>query len=132
MIELFAKYKSWMREIALYGIFGMTSAGIDTLSFCILSKSVLPVLAANFISVNIGITVSFFLNTFFNFRKNTNLGKRAVTFFTIGYIGLALSTLIMHVGVNGLAQSKLVIKIISVFFVAVVQYLLNKLITFRN
>lgn len=132
MINLIKKYKSWLREIFLYGIFGMTSAGIDTLSFYLLSKTVLPVLAANFFSVNIGIALSFFLNTFFNFKKSSNLGKRAFTFFGIGYIGLALSTLIMHIGVNIMGQNEMIVKIVSVFLIAAVQYVLNKFITYKN
>ncbi len=132
MIELIKKYKPLIREMFLYGVFGLTSAGIDTLSFWGFSYLAMSVLTANFISVNIGITVSFFLNTFINFRKSTELGKRAVKFFGVGYIGLALSTVIMFIGVNVMEQNKMLVKIISVFVAAAVQYVLNKFVTYRN
>lgn len=132
MTDLIKKYKSLIREMFLYGIFGITSAGIDTLSFWGFSHTAMPLLLANFVSVNLGITVSFFLNTFVNFRKSSELGKRALKFYGIGYIGLALSTIIMFVGVNIMKQNEMLVKIISVIVAAGVQYLLNKFVTYRN
>ena len=52
---LYDKYKNLFKEMILYGIFGLFSASMDTLSFMMLSKIGLSLLAANFISVNIGI-----------------------------------------------------------------------------
>lgn len=132
MIGLIRKYKSLIREMFLYGVFGLISAGIDTLSFWGLSYTQMPVLGANFISVNIGITVSFFLNTFVNFRKSTRLCKRAAKFYGVGYIGLALSTVIMFLGVTVMARNEMLVKVISVIVAAAVQYLLNKFVTYRN
>ena len=132
MTDLIKKYKPLIREMFLYGVFGMTSAGIDTLSFWGLSYTAMPVLVANFISVNLGITVSFFLNTFVNFRKSSELGKRALKFYGVGYIGLALSTVIMFAGVTVMGQNEMLVKIISVFVAAAIQYLLNKFVTYRN
>lgn len=132
MNEPIQKYRSLIREMFLYGIFGLASASVDTLSFLSLSHTELPVLMANFISVNIGIASSFFLNTFINFRKSTGLGRRALKFYSVGYIGLALSTAIMFLGVDVMRRDRMCVKVISVLVAAAVQYLLNKLITYRN
>lgn len=129
---LYDKYKNLFKEMILYGIFGLFSASMDTLSFMMLSKIGLSLLAANFISVNIGIAISFLLNTFLNFKKSSKLGQRALKFFGVGYMGLALSTFIMWYGVTIMHQKQIIIKIISVVIVAAVQYLLNKFITFRK
>ena len=129
---LYDKYKNLFKEMILYGIFGLFSASMDTLSFMLLSKIGLSLLAANFISVNIGIAISFLLNTFLNFKKSTKLGQRALKFFGVGYMGLALSTFIMWYGVTIMHQKQIIIKIISVVIVAAVQYILNKFITFRK
>ena len=115
--------KKLIREMFLYGIFGLFSASMDTLSFFLLSKTSIPLLLSNFISVNIGITISFFLNTYLNFKKKDEVGKRAIKFFSVGYIGLILSMLIMWVGVDVLNQKQMLVKIGSVVFVAAVQYL---------
>lgn len=129
---LYDKYKNLFKEMILYGIFGLFSASMDTLSFMLLSKIGLSLLAANFISVNIGIAISFLLNTFLNFKKSSKLGQRALKFFGVGYMGLALSTFIMWYGVTIMHQKQIIIKIISVVIVAAVQYILNKFITFRK
>lgn len=132
MPEWIKKYKSLIREMFLYGVFGLTSAGMDTLSFWWFSHTAMPVLIANFISVNIGITVSFFLNTFINFKKRSELGMRALKFYGIGYFGLALSTAIIFMGVTVMGQNRMLVKVISVFVAAAVQYVLNKFVTYRN
>ena len=124
--------KKLIREMFLYGIFGLFSASMDTLSFFLLSKTSIPLLLSNFISVNIGITISFFLNTYLNFKKKDEVGKRAIKFFGVGYIGLILSMLIMWVGVDVLNQKQMLVKIGSVVFVAAVQYLLNKFVTYKK
>ena len=129
---LYDKYKNLFKEMILYGIFGLFSASMDTLSFMMLSKIGLSLLAANFISVNIGIAISFLWNTFLNFKKSSKLGQRALKFFGVGYMGLALSTFIMWYGVTIMHQKQIIIKVISVVIVAAVQYLLNKFITFRK
>ena len=126
------KFKKLFREMFLYGIFGLFSASMDTLSFWLFSKTDMPVLVANFISVNIGITISFFLNSFINFKKTDVLGKRAMKFYGVGYIGLLLSTLIMWGGVEKMNIQQMYVKIFSVILVAAVQYLANKFFTFKN
>lgn len=118
-----------LREMVLYGIFGLFSASMDTLSFASLS-GLLSVYVSNFISINIGITISFLLNTFLNFRKTTFIKKRVIKFFMVGYMGLLISMAIMWAGLNILPGSKLLVKIVSVVIVAVIQYILNKFITY--
>lgn len=129
MIE---KFKKLFREMFLYGIFGLFSASMDTLSFWLFSKIGMPLLGANFISVNIGITISFFLNSFINFKRTDSLGKRAVKFYGVGYVGLLLSMLIMWVGVEKMYFQQMYVKVFSVILVAAVQYLANKFFTFKK
>lgn len=129
MIE---KFKKLFREMFLYGIFGLFSAGMDTLSFWLFSKIGMPLLGANFIGVNIGITISFFLNSFINFKRTDSLGKRAIKFYGVGYVGLLLSTLIMWVGVEKMYLQSMYVKVFSVILVAAVQYLANKFFTFKK
>lgn len=132
MLKLFNKYKRLLREMMLYGVIGLFSASMDTLSFYLLRKAGIPLLVSNFLGVNIGIGISFFLNTYLNFKKTTELKRRAIKFFSVGYCGLVLSFIIMEVGVQQMKMQELLVKVISVVIVAAVQYLLNKFITFRN
>lgn len=131
MISIFVKHKKLIRELFLYGVFGLFSASMDTLSFYYFQKTSLPLLVSNFASVNIGICISFLLNTFINFKKVDNVSKRAIRFWTIGYIGLLLSTLFMWIGISVIDGNKMGVKICSVVVVAMVQYFLNKSITYK-
>lgn len=132
MIKIFLeKHKVLIRQMLLYGIIGLTAAGIDTLVFYLLTKA-WPVVLSNIISVNVGITISFFLNAFFNFKKRDRLARRALKFYLIGYAGLALSTLMLYLGVTVLAFGAMPVKLVSVVVVAMLQFITNKLITFKS
>lgn len=126
MIKLF-------RQIFFYGVIGLTSAGIDSALYYILTRQLgFPIMGTNFFTVNVGITLSFFLNTFFNFKTKDNLKKRAMTFFLVGYAGLALSMSILYVLGVVLKYNDINVKISSILFVAVLQFLLNKFFTFKK
>jgi putative flippase GtrA len=87
-------------ELFLYGIIGCFSAGLDSLVFLLLRNQNTNLFVANFIGINLGICSSFLLNTFLNFRITNKLLIRAIRFFVVGYLGLFLSMLILHMGVN--------------------------------
>ena len=118
-------------QIFLYGIIGGTSSAIDMICYTLLSRFT-PIhdLLANFIGINIGIAISFLLNTYFNFKKTDSIKKRAISFFSVGYLGLLLSMLIMFLGVEVANINDLIVKLCSIVIVAAFQFVLNKLITF--
>ena len=132
MIKNLIKKYPIIREMFLYGIIGGTSSLIDALLFILLRKTGLHIYLSNFISINVGITISFILNTFFNFKKKDNIKKRAFSFFSIGYVGLLISLLIFYVFVTKMHFNELIVKLFSIIFVAMVQFVLNKLITYGN
>jgi UDP-galactopyranose mutase len=129
--RLFLKY-TVIRELFLYGIIGAFSAGLDSLVFWLLRNQDINLFLANFISINLGICSSFLLNTFFNFRMTNKLLIRAIKFFIVGYLGLLLSMLILHIGVDVWLFRDIAVKIVSVFIVALFQFILNKTMTFRK
>lgn len=132
MIKNLIKKYPIIREMFLYGIIGGTSSMIDAILFVLLRKIGLHIYLSNFISINVGITISFVLNTFFNFKKKDNIKKRAFSFFSIGYVGLLISLLIMYVFVTKMHCNEVIVKLFSIVFVAMVQFVLNKLITYGN
>jgi putative flippase GtrA len=121
----------FIRQVLLYGAFGVVAAGCDFLAFRALREAGLALLAANLISVNLGIAVSFVCNAFLNFRRTDVLGRRAVVFFCVGWSGLALSSLILWIGVERMELDETWVKIASIVVVAAYQFTLNKLVTFR-
>jgi putative flippase GtrA len=121
-----------IRNLVLYGLIGSFAAGVDTLLFHLLVYRLGWVdLVANVLTVAVGITISFFLNRRFNFKVMDRTGRRYAAFFSVGLIGLGLSELILLVG-RLLEAEPLAVKIVSVFIVAIVQFTLNKTVSFRR
>lgn len=129
--ELIKQYPI-LKEGFLYGIIGLTSSTIDSLTYFLLRYISVNLYVANFIGINIGITISFLCNTFFNFKQKDHLLKRGISFFSVGYVGLCISMLIMNIFVENLHWNEVLVKIASIIFVAIVQFILNKLITYRR
>ena len=130
-VNKLVKHKNLIREILLYGVIGGFAASTDGIVFYFLSQR-FDMYASNFVSINIGITLSFVLNMYLNFKVVDRVAQRACSFFVVGYTGLCLSMLILYVGVDLANLPKMEVKILSVFIVAAVQFTLNKLITFKK
>lgn len=99
------KQSSIIKQIILYGFIGALSSGLDLLIFTLFTNIGINVYISNFISINVGIICSFFLNSYFNFKL------------TGGNV--------FHIG-------EFITKVISIFIVAAFQFVLNKLITFKR
>ena len=131
--DKFGKEKiTTLKQFIKYGIIGGICAGLDYfLSILIHSSLGINDFIANFIGVNSGIALSFILNTFLNFKQTDDIWRKALSFFGIGYFGLALSTGIIWIG-NQLSLDFKISKLVSTVVVALIQFVLNKLITYRT
>ena len=128
--KIFERYPV-IKEMFFYGLIGGTTALIDTAVYTLLTHVFsINELISNFVGVNIGIALSFILNTVFNFKKKDYIKKRAVSFFSVGYLGLLVSMLILWIGVDVLHINDIYVKLCSVVIVAAFQFVLNKLITY--
>ncbi|KLU59401.1 GtrA-like protein [Peptococcaceae bacterium CEB3] len=103
---------------------------LDAGAFVVLRYLSVELYLANFISINMGITLSFFLNTYFNFRKTDMIIKRAISFYSVGYLGLLISSGIILVGTNFLHIPDSPVKMYSIIIIAMFQFALNKFVTF--
>jgi putative flippase GtrA len=120
-----------IKQMFMYGVIGGISALTDSIVFYFLHFD-FGVYVSNFISINVGITLSFLMNTYLNFKTTDSLLKRAISFFSVGYTGLLLSMLILFIGVEILTISGMAVKLFSIIIVAALQFLLNKSITFKG
>lgn len=121
-----------LREIFLCGIIGCSTACLDSGIFLVLRKFHINLYLSNFVGNNVGITVSFLLNTFLNFKVKDCITQRMLRFFAVGYCGLLLSMFLMYVGINILFLKEITVKLISIIIVAVFQFILNKSFTYRR
>lgn len=124
---------SRFRTLILYGIIGGFCASLDFASYTILCHfDILPYLWANVISIHCGIICSFFLNRGVNFKVKDKPWLRFLSFYMVGLVGLGISELMLYLMVDLAAWNEIASKLISVVVVALVQYLLNKFITFKS
>lgn len=126
--QLYLKY----RNFVLYGIIGGTCAGLDFIVYTILCYFGCNHLISNIISTNCGIFCSFLLNSYVNFKVSDKLLRRFLSFYTIGLLGLALSEGMLYLMVDMGGVNKIIAKLITVFVVALVQFFMNKFITFKR
>lgn len=132
-MELIKKLYAKFRNLILYGIIGCFTASLDFAVFTLLSKYAgIHYIVANCISVLVGITTSFILNRSINFKVKDKTGQRFAIFLAVGLFGLLLSNLILYVGIDVLHFDKLLVKLASIVLVVLIQYILNKFITFRE
>lgn len=129
ILRLLAKY----RHFIIYSMIGVTGASLDYLTFLLFTNVFhWNIIFSNILSVTLGVTDSFILNMLFNFKVKDRIFFRAISFYTVGAIGMGLSTLILHIFVTELGFSKTIVKLLSLVVVVIVQYTLNKAISFRE
>ena len=119
------------RELILYGLIGGFCAALDFGVYTMLGLWI-SYLWANVISVHCGIFTSFFLNRSLNFKVKDKTPLRFTIFYLVGLSGLALSEGLIWLLASLFAWNPILAKLLTVFVVALYQFLLNKFITFKK
>lgn len=127
--KLINKYKKFL----IYIMIGLLGVIWDFGTFTILNSLLnVNIYVSNIIGMIVGITHNFTLNSIFNFKVNDNLAKRYGAFFTIGIMGVILSTIIIYILHEGLGIQESISKLTSLGIVALVQFYLNSKISFKS
>lgn len=127
------KIRKNIKQLILYGIIGCLSASVDFAFYNVLTSCIgLHYIMANSLSVLTGILTSFSLNRAFNFKVTDKVVVRFSLFLTSGVLGLLLSNAILWLGVDKCHFSEVGTKVISIFVVALLQFIFNKFITFKQ
>lgn len=129
ILNIYSKF----RNLILYGIIGIFSAGLDFIIFYALTTIVeVFYLIANVFSVTIGITTSFILNRKYNFKIIDKVFKRYLIFVSVGSFGLLLSSALLYFFIDIVTLDIIVSKVLSIVFVVLIQFFLNRYITFKK
>ena len=121
------------RNLIVYGFIGGFCATLDFAIFTLLCHfEIMPYLFANVISTHIGIFTSFLLNRSYNFKVKDKTLLRFLSFYAVGLIGLGLSSILLWLMVDKAQWNKLVCKLITIVVVSLVQFVLNKFVTFKQ
>ena len=127
--DVFLKYKHFI----LYSIIGFTAVSLDFFIFYIFVNIVgFDKFVSNTIGTSIAIVYSFSLNTLFNFKTKDVVIKRFISFAIVGLIGMGVTTIILYIFVNSLGLDKNLVKLGSLVVVVIIQYTLNKHISFKE
>ena len=119
------------KKFLFYSIIGVSGVVLDLIVFIILSNYFnIDTKIATAVSVTIGITNNFILNTTLNFRLKDKLLKRFISFYLVGWIGLGISEIMLFTMSDVLKLNSNFVKISSIFVIVAVQYNLNKFISF--
>lgn len=121
------------RNLILYGVIGGFCAALDFGVYTGLCYwNIMPYLIANIISIHVGIFTSFVLNRSFNFKVKDKVKTRFLSFYTVGLVGLGISEGMLYLMVTKEGWNEIACKLVSIVVVALIQFLLNKYITFRK
>ena len=116
-----------------YGIVGVFGLVVDMGIFYILHKMLgVNYIISNIVSSTMAVIHNFILNSVFTFKVKDKRLKRFVSFYMIALVGMALSSGLLAIMIDGFKMDSMIAKMISVFFVAIMQYFLNKKLTFRE
>lgn len=131
--ETIAALYNKFRNLILYGLIGGFCAALDFGIYTLLCGfDIMPYLWANVISTHIGIFTSFILNRQVNFKVKNKTALRFVSFYAVGLTGLGISELMLYLMVTVAGWNEVVCKLISMAVAALIQFLLNKFVTFKH
>lgn len=131
--ELIKTIYAKFRHLILYGIIGSCTASLDFLIFTGLTQGIsMHYIVANVISCSMGILCSFLLNRKYNFKVTDHTLRRLTIFFSVGLFGMFLSSVILHFCIDTLLWNELISKLASIVIVVLIQFFLNKYISFRE
>ena len=121
------------RQFVLYCVIGASCASLDFLLYSFLVWLEVHHQIANAIGYTSGTVLSFLLNARFNFRTRDWLTLRFLSFCSVAFLGWAASSAgILYATVDRLGWNKYLAKLATIVVVVLLQYNLNRLISFRK
>ena len=121
------------KHLIKYCIIGCSGAGLDFLLY-----SLLVLLTPwhyqwiNLLSTSCGILNNFFLNAWLNFKTKDHLLLRLCSFYTVGLIGIGITAGLLYLLIECFSINAVIAKIITIFVVTAVQFILNRFVTFKR
>lgn len=121
------------RRFLLYALIGGGAVVVDVGLYTILAVPVgMHPLAANTTSTVVAMVLSFAANSILNFKVTDRIVARFLSFALVTGVGYVVSTLILLVLIEGVGANPVVAKGATLPVVLLLQYTLNKRITFAT
>ena len=127
--DLFARN----RQFALYCVIGGAGVTLDFLVYsALIGVAGLHYQYANAVGYASGTVLSFILNARFNFRTTDRIPLRFLCFCAVALLGFTASAGTLFLLVTWMGVNKYLSKLATIIVVVVVQYNLNRLLSFRK
>lgn len=122
-----------VREFIIYGVIGCVSTLIDISIYGYLTSCVgVHYQLANIISVALSLLNGFLWNFYCNFSGRRFFIARMIGFYAVGMTGWLIGAVQLWFFIEVLEWNSLVSKIVAIIMCTVVQFILNKYLTFRD
>lgn len=130
-IKLMTQSESFI-QLLKYILIGVLGLIVDFGIYGLLTHLQMNVELANVISSSCGIINNFLWNSFINFRVYDRFFLRFISYFLIGQLTTIFTTFSLFIFVDKLGFDNLLVKIAATFVATLIQFIINKLITFRK
>ncbi len=119
-------------QLVKYVLIGVLGLIVDFGVYTILTHFKMNVEIANIISSTCGIINNFFWNSYANFKVHDRLILRFISYFLVGQITTIFTTISLFIFATKMGLPHLIVKIIATFVATLIQFIINKIITFRK
>lgn len=120
-------------QLIRYGLIGIIGLVVDFGVFSLFIHFFnLNAEIANFISSSCGLINNFLWNSYLNFKVKDKLLRRFIEYYIVGQVTTIITTISIFLFSTLLKQDQLLVKVISTLFATLIQFIVNKLITFRK
>ena len=121
------------KQFLLYCVIGASGATLDFGIYSLLVKPrLLDYQAANAAGYASGTLLSFILNARFNFRVTDKIALRLASFFGVAFLGWLASAALLQLLIGHYSFDKYISKFAALVVVVLLQYNLNRLLSFRK
>jgi putative flippase GtrA len=124
---------SQRRQFVIYACIGLVGVSLDLTSFAVFDRLLgWHYQFANVVSTSLGVLLNFLLNVRFNFKVRDRLLVRFGSFYAVGLTGMGATALLLALFVGWLAMPAVPVKSGTLVIVLLLQYNLNRWLTFRK
>ena len=121
------------KQFLSYCVIGFSGVGIDFALFLLLvNTNTFNYQAANAIGYTSGTLLSFILNAKFNFRVTNKIALRLASFLGVAFLGWLTSAGLLNLFIGHYSFDKYLSKFATLVVVVMLQYNLNRLMSFRK
>ena len=125
-------YSTSFIQLVKYVLIGILGLIVDFGVYTVLTHFTINVEIANIISSTCGIINNFFWNSYANFKVHDRLLLRFISYFLVGQITTIFTTISLFIFATKMGFPHLIVKIIATFVATLIQFIINKIITFRK